>query len=170
MFDWASPEYTLDRRLGHCNPQSSLFVALCHAAGLEARAHYVKISGDVLDGLGMFPSILHHSYSEVHLDGKWVRTDAYIVDPPLYESATRQLEKEGKRLGYGVHAEGTIDWDGEKDSFSQMVDPPLSEICTTVDPLNDVPSQLNFLVRLAIEAGFLVNGFNAAIQAVGDSA
>lgn len=166
MFDWASPEYTLENRLGHCNPQSSLFVALCNAAGVEARAHYVKISNSVLSGFGSFPSLLTHSFSEVNLDGKWVRTDSYIVDPRLFEAATRRLEEEGKRLGYGVHVEGTIEWDGVKDAFSQMIDPPLSEICTTIDPYQEVPSQTNFLVRWAIGAGFFIDSSNDVIQTI----
>jgi hypothetical protein len=35
-----------------------------------------------------------------------------------------RLRLEGRQLGWGVHAGGTVDWDGASDAFAQLVDPP----------------------------------------------
>jgi Transglutaminase-like superfamily len=105
---------------GYCNTKSTLFVALLRAAGIPARQYFVEIDAAVLRGiLDPGTTMVDHSYVEVLLDGQWVATDAYIVDPPLFASAQRQLAADGCLLGYSAHATGSNDWDGISPSFSQ---------------------------------------------------
>lgn len=105
---------------GYCNTKSTLFVALLRASGIPARQHFVEIDAAVLHGiLDPGTAMVDHSYVEVLLDGQWVATDAYIVDPPLFAAAQRQLAAENRLLGYSAHATGSNDWDGVVPSFSQ---------------------------------------------------
>ena len=109
--------------VGYCNTKSSLFVAMLRAAGIPARVHFVDVDASILLGV-IDPGTSHvdHSYTEVWLDGRWVRTDSYIVDLPLAERGRARLAAEGGVLGYGVHSAGTSTWDGRRDAFSQFVD------------------------------------------------
>ncbi len=111
---------------GYCNTKSTLFIALLRAAGIAARQQFVEIDAAVLHGiLDPGTAMVDHSYVEVLLDGRWVATDAYIVDPPLFAAAQRRLSAENRLLGYSSHATGSNDWDGVSPSFSQynMLDP-----------------------------------------------
>ena len=127
-FDRASPAYTLRRRRGHCNPQATLMVAMLREAGLEARVHVVGISNAVLDGLFPIPlpERLDHAFTEIRLDGHWIRLDGYIADPPLLAGAQARLAREQRELGYGVHIHGRGDWNGIGDCMSQFVDPAMA--------------------------------------------
>lgn len=126
--DTATPSYTLDRQLGHCTPKSDLFCALLREAGFDdATVVTVPIPGDVLHHLGAneesspFPSRLQHSFTEVTVEGKKCRVDSYTVDPPLFRGAMQKLKARNLSAGYGIHSEGTMDWNGEGDAFVQYV-------------------------------------------------
>eukprot|EP00243_Klebsormidium_subtile_P007538 TRINITY_DN3356_c0_g1_i3.p1 TRINITY_DN3356_c0_g1~~TRINITY_DN3356_c0_g1_i3.p1 ORF type:complete len:248 (-),score=28.36 TRINITY_DN3356_c0_g1_i3:146-889(-) len=126
-FDAASPTQTVKANRGHCNPKSALFVELLRETGLEARQHVVNIDNRILRGCFSAPppSPITHTYSEVKLNDRWVKTDSYIVDTPHFGAAKARfsrLAKEGETLGYGVHANGTNEWDGIEDAFSQFAD------------------------------------------------
>lgn len=113
----------LDARVGYCNTKATLFVTLLRAAGIPARQRFVDLSSGVLAGFVSRPgSHVDHSYSEVWLEGRWVRTDSYVVDSALFARARAALARSGAPLGYGVHASGTIAWDGRRDAFVQLVD------------------------------------------------
>ncbi|GAQ87569.1 hypothetical protein KFL_003610130 [Klebsormidium nitens] len=124
-FDAASPTQTVKVNRGHCNPKGALFVELLRETGLEARQHVVNIDNRILRGCFSVPppSPITHSYAEVRLNDRWVKTDSYIVDTQHFRAAKARLEKEGEKLGYGVHAKGTNEWDGNTDAFSQFADP-----------------------------------------------
>ncbi|MBI1238148.1 MAG: hypothetical protein GC199_02275 [Alphaproteobacteria bacterium] len=108
--------------VGFCNTKSTLFTAMLRAAGIPARQHFADIDVALLAGLvDPRTPYVDHSYTEVYLDGRWLKVDSYIVDRPLAEAARARLAREGKALGYGVHANGTSDWDGTRDSFAQFV-------------------------------------------------
>lgn len=114
----------LEAGVGYCNTKSTLFVALLRAAGVPARQRFVDIDAGILRGITSPPgSMVDHSFTEVWLDGRWVATDSYIVDPGLMSVARAKLEAEGRSLGYGAHVRGTNEWDGATDAFSQFVDP-----------------------------------------------
>ncbi|MFN2098518.1 transglutaminase-like domain-containing protein [Altererythrobacter sp. MF3-039] len=126
-FDAASPATTLKLKVGHCNPQARLVVALFREAGFEARFQPVTISDEVLRGAVSAVPRLSHVFAEVRVDGKWVRLDSYIADPALRTAAVERLECEQRVLGYGCHVSATGKWDGKSDSFSQVATPDLIE-------------------------------------------
>lgn len=128
-FGWAPAFYAqrasevLASGVGYCNTKSTLFVAMLRAAGIPARQHFVSLRADILHGL-LSPGTRYvdHSYTEVHLEGRWWRVDSYIVDLPLAVRARDRLAREGRLLGYGMHRHGVSHWDGRSDAFSQFVD------------------------------------------------
>jgi transglutaminase-like putative cysteine protease len=125
-FDAAQPDYTLACGYGHCNPKSRLMVSLLRAIGLEAHQHFVVIPNDILkDALPrgrrwLLPPELSHSYVEVKVEGTWYAIDSYIVDTALLKAAQARLSKEGRSLGYGVRADSTNVWNGQRNAFSQF--------------------------------------------------
>ncbi|EFN53115.1 hypothetical protein CHLNCDRAFT_137466 [Chlorella variabilis] len=113
---------------GHCNPKASLFVDLLRAAGFQARIHAVNIDAGILAGCfpdWAGPRRVTHTYTEVQVppQERWIRVDSYTVDRPLHEAAVARLRLEGRPMGWGVHARGTVDWDGASDAFCQYVEP-----------------------------------------------
>lgn len=116
---------------GYCNTKSTLFTALLRAAGLPARQVFVDIHRSVLRGiLNPGTDYVDHSYVEIWLNGQWIATDAYIVDPPLFAAGGERLQVSGDLMGHGRHATGTCEWDAETPSFSQynILDPrPIGE-------------------------------------------
>ncbi len=108
---------------GFCNTKATLFIAMLRSAGIPARQRFVDLRSDVLYSLAdTGGEYVDHSYTEVYLDGHWIGVDSYVIDRPLYLKAIAKLRDSGRRLGYGVHLNGTIDWDGINDSFVQFVD------------------------------------------------
>jgi hypothetical protein len=125
-FDEASPQETLEAGAGHCNPQTNLFVSMLRAAGIEARFHFVTLSGEILRGvLPNVPAEISHSFAEVRLDGRWIKVDSYIVDPAHARGAAKKLASEGREVGYGFHRRGTTSWNGREDAFAQLADPSM---------------------------------------------
>ncbi|MEM0967933.1 MAG: transglutaminase-like domain-containing protein, partial [Verrucomicrobiota bacterium] len=125
FYDHTASE-VLRLRKGFCNPKTTLFVALLRASRIEARIRFVEISPEILHGI-VDPGTpwMDHSYAEVFLGESWVPVDSYIVDPELFAAGLRRCRAEGRRFGYGVHVEGTLDWDGETPSFSQCLPRPV---------------------------------------------
>lgn len=112
----------LESKIGFCNTKSTLFVALLRAAKIPARQVFVDINAQILRGL-LSPGTeyVDHSYTEVFLDGRWLKTDSYVVDTKLFKNSIKLLKEEGKLIGYGVHINGSNQWNGKSDSFSQFV-------------------------------------------------
>jgi hypothetical protein len=125
-FEAGPPEYVLASRLGHCNPQSQLLVALLRAAGIEAHQHFVAIRSDILKGVFPAPHSwtlipeLSHSYVDVRIEGGWCAIDSFVIDTALLHAAQARLAAEGRSLGYGVRSDSTNVWDGRSDAFSQF--------------------------------------------------
>jgi len=164
-FDLASAEETLAFGRGHCNPQAVLFASLLHAVGVEARLHVVTISNEILAGIfpppGGPPAQLAHIFTEVRLAGEWRRLDGYIVDPLLFANAVPRLRTEGRRLGWGVHVDGRIEWDGRSDCMAQFVGDDLRvgpDLGTTLDPAPFFASAAN-PQRLGLVSGLLYRTF-----------
>ena len=141
-FDAATPERTLRLGIGHCNPQASLMIALFRAAGFEARFRPATIGNDIMRGTADAPTRLSHLFTEVNLEGQWLRLDNYIVDPALRRSAIDRLRRDGRALGYGCHATATGKWDGRSNAFSQVAtDSMIYELHDAVDRMRDgIPS------------------------------
>jgi Transglutaminase-like superfamily len=139
-FGWSTGFYdqraseVLSAKIGYCNTKSTLFVAMLRAAGIEARQHFVNIDAAIiLDFLNPGTSYVDHSYAGVRIDGRWLKVDSYIVDRPLANAARARLQREGKIIGYGAHRNGTSDWDGTTDAFSQFVNDSAHPRLTTKD-------------------------------------
>lgn len=111
----------LESRIGYCNTKSTLLKALLHSVGLKARQRFVDIHKDILRGfIDPGTPYVDHSFLEVYIEGRWVRTDSYIVDKALATRSKQRLIEEGRTIGYGVHVNGTSEWDGVNDAFSQF--------------------------------------------------
>ncbi len=107
---------------GDCHTKSTLLVALLRAIGLPARLRLVSLKPDFLQGiidLGQNP--VEHCQVEVWLEDHWVRFDSHVMDPPLVEACRTQLTLEGRTLGYGLHLDGAVDWDGQTEALSPTV-------------------------------------------------
>lgn len=122
FYDVAASQ-VLGRRRGYCVTKTTLMVALCRAAGIEARPVFVDIRADVIaDLIDPGTPYVDHSYAEVFLEGRWVATDSYIVSAQHLNAARRRLQAEDRDLGWGAHIDGTVSWNGREDSFCQFVD------------------------------------------------
>ena len=130
FYDMKASE-VLDAKRGFCNNKSTLFVAMLRCAGIPSRIVFVDIDKNILQGIvDPRTDYVDHSYSEVYLNNKWIKVDSYIVDTKLFESAKLKLINSEKRIGYGIHKDGSSFWDGENDSFSQYVYNDLENIST----------------------------------------
>ena len=122
-FDEQTASQVLASGIGFCNTKSTLLVALLRSVGIPARIHFVGITRRVLRGLISPPqSYVDHSFTEVWLDGRWIGTDSYNVDAAVFRAALARLRAENAQLGYGAHSNGSCEWDGRLDCFSQYVD------------------------------------------------
>ena len=122
-FDTATADETWSCKTGHCTPKTQLFVTLLRQAGFDdAKVVTVDIPNDVLRGLGGFPPRLQHCFTQVTIDGETRRVDSYIVDAPLFAKAQAKLQSQNQTAGYGIHRDGSCEWDGQSDSFSQYVE------------------------------------------------
>lgn len=132
-FDSQTASETLAAAIGFCNTKTNLFVAMLRGAGIPARMHMVGINKHILDGMiNPIDKYVDHSYAEVYLEGRWLAVDSHIVDSGLFRAAMPKLKASGRKIGFGVHANGTREWDGRSDSFSQFLDdgscPDLSDV------------------------------------------
>jgi transglutaminase-like putative cysteine protease len=118
-----SATQTLDEKVGYCNTKATLFSALLRARGIPTRLRMVDLSSLVLQGL-LDPGTpyVDHGLTEVFLDGRWIKVDSYVVDKPLALAAHRRLAKTGAKAGFGVHVNGSSEWDGRSDHFVQYMD------------------------------------------------
>ena len=106
---------------GDCHTKSTLMVSLLRSLEIPSRMRFVTMKPDFLHGiadLGGHP--IEHAYTEVLLDGDWHSVDSYVVDPRLAAAAKTRLKLEQRKLGYGMHRDGKIHWDGRGSSFGQF--------------------------------------------------
>lgn len=106
---------------GDCHSKSTLLLALLRPLGIPSRMRFVTLKPDFLFGIidtGGQP--IEHAYTEVLLDGHWQAMDSYVVDVRLAMAAKTRLKLEGRSLGYGMHKDGAISWDGKTNSFGQF--------------------------------------------------
>lgn len=121
-YDREPASRTLRRGVGFSKTKAVLMVALLRAAGIPARLAMTDITSDILKGIVTLPfPWIDHALTEVWIDDGWVRTDSYIIDAPLLGAVKARLINDGQEFGYGVHRDGTGDWDGKSDSFVQWV-------------------------------------------------
>ncbi len=165
----------LEKKRGYCNTKATLFIALLRASEIPARQYFVDISQDILFGfVDTGNAYVDHSYTEVWLEGRWLKVDSYTVDAGLYQRAVEKLKTEKRKIGYGVHIDGINDWDGKNDSFVQFVDNQNIADLKTLDHrifadnrafyASDVRhwNKQNALVRFAF--GFFISSANQKIE------
>ena len=127
---------------GDCHTKGTLFVALLRSAGVPARLRFVSISGAFLRGIiDMGDTRVTHAIGEVYLNGNWIQTDTYVADELLVGQAHARLEHDGQVLGYGIHADGTNNWNGLEHAHGQysLQDPsslPVIDFGVAHDPEN----------------------------------
>lgn len=185
-FGWASSFYdqtaseVLQSGVGFCNTKGTLFVAMLRAAGVPARQHFVDIHASILTPfIDPGTPYVDHSFTEVLLLGRWLAVDSYIVDKPLYTAAKQKLEASAKVLGFGVHADGTCDWDGSNNAFAQFLSSGRFAALSTSDHgvFEDVGAfysagkgvnKLNLLLKLGF--GVFARSANQRIAALRDAA
>lgn len=99
---------TLEYGIGYCTTKATLFLALCHAAGIVARVHTGLISLEIMRGVfpafafRFLPEAGGHAWLEVELDGAWRPLDGYINDRPFYAGALARLEASGRATGFSL--------------------------------------------------------------------
>ena len=112
--DPVDPEFfkassTLARGWGFCVPKAILLAALCRAAGIPARVHYVDIINHrVPEWLFEFMKtklFTWHAYTELNLGGKWVKAT------PAIDSGVADR-----------HKWILVEFDGENDALFHPVD------------------------------------------------
>lgn len=108
---------------GDCHTKTTLMVALLRSIAIPARMRFVTMKADFLRGIAdLGGDDIEHAYTEVLLDSEWIALDAYVVDPRLAAAARTRLKKENRTLGYGLHRDGTIHWDGRTSAFGQFTE------------------------------------------------
>ena len=118
-------------RRGYCNSKGTLIVAMLRAAGIPARQLFVDIDASILAGIvNPGTPFVDHSFVEILLGNKWLATDAYIIDSPLFIAAQKRLKADGKLMGYGVHSLGTNAFSEPTPGFSQFVADKVLSITT----------------------------------------
>lgn len=164
-FGWSPAFYdesasqVLASGVGFCNTKGTLFTALLRAAGIPARQHFVDIHRQILDPfIDPGTPFVDHSFTEVHLDGRWLAVDSYIVDRPLERRARARLAQEGKLLGCGLHADGRSDWDGRSDAFAQFVR------AGRFEPLSQRDHGVFRDIGAFIDSGLAVNALNPLLR------
>lgn len=111
----------LRRGAGDCHAKGVLFTALCRAAGLPARLLFVRVRTRFLHGiLDAAPPEMPHAVGQVHLDGRWVSNDGYVVDPLLFVRAKAALAAAGMDCGWGVVRDARSGWDGTVPQIHQF--------------------------------------------------
>ncbi len=106
---------------GDCLGKGVLFVALCRVTGIPARLNFVRIGAGFMHGvLNEGPDEMPHAVGQVFLDGRWISTDAYVVDPFLFDQAQLRLAQQAVAAGWGVVRGAQPLWDGATDCLHQF--------------------------------------------------
>lgn len=106
-----------DAGRGDAPDKATLLVAMLRIARLPARIRAVTLSGEILRGIAPGAPEAYRPIVEVHLGGRWLRTDTYIFDAACMAAARQRLKDLGWEWGYGIHVNGHMLWDGYEDAF-----------------------------------------------------
>lgn len=127
--DLTKASETISLKLGQCNTKSTLFLALCKAAGIPARIHFSLIDKKIQKGLFsgfaflMLPEFLSHSWIEVQIDKHWMKIDSFINDLEFYSSGKAALREKGWDTGYSISCSknaSSASLNLEQEEFVQM--------------------------------------------------
>ena len=113
----------LDAKVGYCNTKVTLLSALLRARGIPTRMRMMDLSAQVLHGLfDPGTPYVDHAVTEVFLEGQWIGVDSYVVDKPLVMAAAKKLKTTHSKAGFGIHQDGSPEWDGLGNNFIQCLD------------------------------------------------
>ena len=127
--DFVPASQTIKYGYGQCNNKTILYLALCRAINIEARAHFSLIDKKIQRGLikGLFyriiPKKISHCWLEVKVGNMWFPIDSYINDTEYYNVAKKKLRDRGWNTGYSIACsknESSIELDFENEQFVQM--------------------------------------------------
>ena len=103
-----------------CDTKSTLLIALLRWHVIPARVHGSRLIVGILSAHPAAGANSSTIYTEVLLENRWLGIDSYIVDAPLHRAAVARCRAEKLEIGYGVHPNGSINWDGRTDCFAQF--------------------------------------------------
>lgn len=111
----------LARREGDAHSKALLFTALCRAAGLPARIEFLRVRAHHLAGIvDDRPQAVTHAVAQVLVDGRWVSTDGYVMDPVLFVRAKQLLRETDLDSGWGIVRDAPGAWDGKSACLQQF--------------------------------------------------
>lgn len=140
-FEAVSPEDTVKNGMGHCNAQADLLRHLLTLAGFESRLAFVYINKEILRYAipnliyYILPLKLFHAVTQVHLEGKWISIDSYILSKHQFSNQKNKLVQKNKMHGFGLHSKSECVWDGRNDCFSQAQNDDFNQFCQVYDNL-----------------------------------
>jgi hypothetical protein len=149
-----APE-VLQRGYGDCRTKSTLFVAMLRSLGIPARVRFVSLPPHFLRGLlNTAGATFDHAFAEVFMDDLWLGVDTYSLDIKLALAARSLLGRENRRVGYGVHLDGQVGWDGKSSAFGQFnASDKASAPSRDWGPFND-PSEFARIYRTGTKRGW----------------
>lgn len=107
----------MDQGCGDAADKATLLVAMLRTAGLPARMRFVTLHGDVLRGLAPRTMVPTRPIVEAWFAGRWLATDSYLYDAAYGAAARQRLRALGWQVGYGMHVDGQLLWDGARDAW-----------------------------------------------------
>lgn len=111
----------LRRGHGDCHAKAVLFTALCRAVGLPARVQFLRVRTSFLAGvLHDRPETVTHAVAQVRVEGRWISTDGYVIDPLLFARARQLLHATELDSGWGIVRDATGHWDGRSSCLHQF--------------------------------------------------
>ena len=139
---------------GDAHSKGVLFVALCRAAGVPARLRILRLRSDPLRALrGGHDGAVMHPVGQVWLEGRWLSTDAYLLDPLLFAQARRR-QTQDRLDGWGPRPDAPAIWDGHDDCLqlfspaNVLHDPSSVHDPAPIAPHTGGPAQVSLLARV----------------------
>lgn len=106
---------------GDSHAKAVLFTALCRAAGIPARVQFLRVRSQFLAGIVRDrPEAVVHAVAQVHVEGRWVSTDGYVLDPVLFVRAKELLNGSDLDSGWGLVRDAASYWDGKSPCLHQF--------------------------------------------------
>ena len=131
--------------------KATLWVHLLRLCEIPARMRWVRLDATELTR-GLWDFCRHvgqpffYPLTEVFLEGRWLVTDAYIMDPLLFRAIQLELGQQRWTAGYFVHAQGQCGWDGQADAFQRFS--PSDPASLPVEDFGCFHSHADFLARV----------------------
>jgi len=111
----------LDQRTGDCHTKGLLFTALCRTSDIPARLRFFRIRTGFLKGLLDYgPDTVAHAVGQALVDGKWISTDTYVIDPQLFVQALNRQRAASQGRDFATRLDCRVQWDGTSDSIQHF--------------------------------------------------